>query len=57
MMILYIYKVITSTSLVTQTVKNLPAVQKTWVQCLGLEGPLEQGVATLSSIQVITKVK
>ena len=31
-------------------VKNLSAVQETWVQCLGQEDPLEKGMATLSSI-------
>ena len=31
-------------------VKNLPAMQKTWVQSLGWEGPLEKGKATRSSI-------
>ena len=36
-------------SLVVQTVKNLPAVQ-TWVQSLGWEDPLEEGMATHSSI-------
>ena len=30
-------------SLVAQTVKNLPAVQETWVQSLGWEDPLEKG--------------
>ena len=30
--------------------KNLPAVQKTWVQSLGWEGPLEEEMATHSSI-------
>ena len=39
-------------SLVAQTVKNLPAMQKTWVQSLGAEDPLENGVATYSSILV-----
>ena len=34
----------------TQMVKNLPAMQKTWVQSLGWEGPLEEGMATHSSI-------
>ena len=29
-------------SLVAQMVKNLPAVQEIWVQCLGLENPLEK---------------
>ena len=37
-------------SLVSQTVKNLPAMQETRVQSLGLEDPLEKGVATCSSI-------
>ena len=38
------------TSLVAQMVKNLPAMQKTWVQSLGWEGPLKEEVATRSSI-------
>ena len=33
-------------------VKNLPAVQKTQVQSLGWEDPLEKGMATHSSILV-----
>ena len=33
-------------SLVAQLVKNLPAKQETWVQCLGWEDPLEKGKAT-----------
>ena len=37
-------------SLVTQTVKNLPAIQETWVQSLGQEDPLERRMATHSSI-------
>ena len=37
-------------SLVAQMVKNLPAVQKTWVQSLGGEDPLEKEMATHSSI-------
>ena len=37
-------------SLVAQLVKNLPAMQETWVQALGWEDPLETGKATLSSI-------
>ena len=37
-------------SLVSQTVKNLSAMQETRVQSLGLEDPLEKGVATCSSI-------
>ena len=31
-------------------VKNLPAVQGTWVRSLGWEDPLEKGTATHSSI-------
>ena len=31
-------------------VKNLPAVQETWIQSLGQEDPLEKGLATHSSI-------
>ena len=31
-------------------VKNLPAMQETWVQSLGLEDPLQKGMATHSSI-------
>ena len=37
-------------SLVAQTVKNLPAVQETWVQSSGWEDPLEKEMATQSSI-------
>ena len=33
-------------SLVTQTVKHLPAMQEGWVQFLGQEDPLEKGMAT-----------
>ena len=37
-------------SLVPQVVKNLPEVWKTWVQSLGWEDPLEEGMATHSNI-------
>ena len=37
-------------SLVTQLVKNLPAMWETWVQSLGWEDPLAKGRATHSSI-------
>ena len=37
-------------SLVTQMVKNLPAMQETQVLSLGQEDPLEKGIATHSSI-------
>ena len=32
--------------------KNLPAVQETWIRSLGWEDPLEKGMATYSSIPV-----
>ena len=31
-------------------VKNLPAMQETWVRSLGWEDPLEEGMATHSNI-------
>ena len=37
-------------SLVAQMVKNLPAMQKTWVQSLRQKDPLEKEMATHSSI-------
>ena len=37
-------------SLGAQLVKNLPAVQETWVQSLGLDNPLEKEMANHSSI-------
>ena len=37
-------------SLVAHAVKNPPAVQETWVSSLGWEDPLEEGMATHSSI-------
>jgi len=37
-------------SLVAQTVKNLTAVQETWVRSLGWEDPLKKEPATHSSI-------
>ena len=33
-----------------QMVKNLPAMQETRIQSLGLDNPLEKGMATHSSI-------
>ena len=38
------------TSLVAQMIKNLPAMQETWVLYLGQEDPLEKGMATHSNI-------
>ena len=37
-------------SLVAQTAKNLPTIQETWVQSLGWEEPLEEDMATHSSV-------
>ena len=39
-------------SLVTQEVKNLPAMQEIWVRFLGWEDPLVEGMATHCSILV-----
>ena len=39
-------------SLVAQMVKNLPAMLENWVQSLGWKDPLEEGMATHSSILV-----
>ena len=39
-----------SSFLVAQMVNNLPAIQETWVQSLGGEDPLEEGMATHSAI-------
>ena len=35
---------------VAQSVKNLPAVQETWVRSLGREDPLEKEMATHSTL-------
>ena len=37
-------------SMVSSIVKNLPAMQETWVRSLGWEDPLEKGMATHSRI-------
>ena len=39
-------------SLVVQSVDNLPAIQKTWIQSLGQEDPLEEVMVTHSSILI-----
>ena len=43
-------------SLMTQLVKNLPAMWETWVQSLGWEDPLEKGIATHSSIAFMVQL-
>jgi len=35
---------------VTQTIKNLPVVQETWIRSLGQEDPLEKGMASHCSV-------
>ena len=42
--------IVDNTSLVAQTVKNLPVMQETWVRSLDWEDPLEEEMATHSSI-------
>ena len=37
-------------SLIAQSVKNLPAIQETWVRFLGQEDPLEEEMPTHPSI-------
>ena len=37
-------------SLIAKLVKNLPAIQETWLQSLGWEDSLEKGMAPQSSI-------
>ena len=49
---IFIAVIMVKTSLVTQTVKNLPTVQETGVWSLGGEEPLEKGMVTHSSILV-----
>ena len=51
--LLYCYNlciVIDGATQMVQTVKNLPAMQKTWVQFLGQEDPLEKGMTIHFSI-------
>ena len=47
---IYIYATVLWASLVAQMVKNLPAMRETWVQSLDWEDPLEDSMATHSSI-------
>ena len=49
---IYCSLIINPASLVSQTVKNLPAMQETQVLFLGQEDPLEEGTATHSNILV-----
>ena len=47
---MFLEPVFRQASLVAQIVKNLPAIQETWVQSLGQEDPLEEGMTTQSNI-------
>ena len=40
-------------SLIAQLVKNLPAVQETWLRSLGQEDPLEKDMATHSQFSCL----
>ena len=51
-LLLLTLKVLNSPSLVAQMAKNLPVMQETQVQSLGQEDPLEEEMATHSSIVV-----
>ena len=49
--VIYMYQIITLwASLVVQMVKNLSAMGETWVRSLGWKDPLEEDMATRSSI-------
>ena len=43
-----VFPLVQKVSLVAQLVKNLPAMQETWVQSLGWKDPLEKGKTTHS---------
>ena len=49
-MYLYMYMFLYIASLVAQMIKNLSAMWETWVRFLGWEDPLEEAMATHSSI-------
>ena len=44
-----LFNTLSRASLVAQLVKDLPAMRETWVQSLGWEDPLEEGMAIHSS--------
>ena len=49
-MLIILFSHFCGASLVAQIVKNLPAMQETWVQSLGWEDLLEKGMTTHSRI-------
>ena len=48
--LIFFFFLISYSSLVTQMVKNPPAMQETWLQSLGWKDPVAEGMATHSSI-------
>ena len=48
--LLHDFNIVSQASLAAQTIKNLPAIQETWVRSPGWEDPLEKEMATDSSI-------
>ena len=51
-----VYKVLTNLCNHHLLVKNVPAMQETWVRSLGWEDPLEKGKTTHLSIPVLPTV-
>ena len=47
--VLVLFLLVFLDSLIAQSVKNLPAMQETWVQFLDQEDPLEKEMATHST--------
>ena len=47
---MYLYAVFLLIQLVAQIEKKLPAIREAWIQSLGQEDPLEEGIATHFSI-------
>ena len=47
--------VVINLTIVSRMVKNLPAMQETWVPSLGWEDPLEKGMTTQSSFLAWTE--
>ena len=44
--LIFACQLVVGTSLVAELVENLPAMQETWVQSLGWEDPLEEGMTS-----------
>ena len=54
MLYIYIHVLYVWPSLVAQTVKNMPAMQETWIQSVGQEDPPEKAMETHSTILALT---